>query len=151
MEDAHQEAQWRHRRARGSRSSRRLMARKPETRRQIKVREALHLAFPGLIWEFKVHGSDYQRAGLPDIIGCVCGLFFGFEVKNPGEIATELQLYELKQIKKAGGIAAIVIEPDTAVRLVRHALAAAARRRRLDHRAHQRRRRGGAVRPAAHR
>lgn len=104
------------------------MSRKPETRRQQKVQEALKLAFPGC-WLFKVHGDEFMRSGLPDIVGCVQGLFFGLEIKNPGEEPSELQRHELTQIKKAGGISAVVFEPEDAVELVRAAVARAKARR----------------------
>lgn len=52
--------------------------------------------------------------GLPDIIGCYKGVFFGWELKislketkkTTGRIA--LQKYRIMQIKRAGGIAALV-------------------------------------------
>lgn len=34
---------------------------------------------------FKVHGSEFMTAGLPDIIACVDGYFVGFETKMPGK------------------------------------------------------------------
>lgn len=46
-----------------------------------------------------------QRKGLPDITGCYKGRFFGIETKMPGEEGTPLQLYRIKQIKRAGGVA----------------------------------------------
>ena len=32
---------------------------------------------------FKVHGSEYMMAGLPDIIVCAQGVFIGIETKHP--------------------------------------------------------------------
>lgn len=32
---------------------------------------------------FKVHGGPHMMAGLPDIIACVDGRFYGFETKMP--------------------------------------------------------------------
>lgn len=57
---------------------------------------------------FKVHGSEYMMAGLPDIVGVRDGRFFGFEVKTPIGKASERQLYVLDLIKGAGGIAGVV-------------------------------------------
>jgi Holliday junction resolvase len=53
----------------------------------------------------KVHGSPYQRKGLPDIVGCVHGQFFGIEMKLPGKEGrvTPLQAATLDTIRKAGG------------------------------------------------
>lgn len=62
----------------------------------------------GGFW-FHVHGTPYQKAGLPDIIGCWQGRFVGFEVKLPGaNDATPLQRYTLERIRSAGGIASLI-------------------------------------------
>ena len=53
---------------------------------------------------YKIHGGDlYQESGIPDILACLGGLFFGIEVKRPGEKPTALQLAQGLRIKKAGG------------------------------------------------
>jgi Holliday junction resolvase len=63
----------------------------------------------------KVHGGPYQKGGLPDIIGCYEGRFFGIEVKMPGreKTLTERQANNLQVIKDAGGrvgVATTVLE-----------------------------------------
>ena len=69
-------------------------------------------------WGFKVHGSAWQPAGIPDLLFCIQGKLFGFEVKHqkPGESrehaygrATEHQLDQIAGIKAAGGTAAVVL------------------------------------------
>lgn len=55
----------------------------------------------------KHHGSRYSRVGVPDLLICYLGRFYGIEVKAPDEEPTDLQLYNIKQIKKAGGVAFI--------------------------------------------
>lgn len=57
---------------------------------------------------YKSHGSPLQTKGLPDLIVCYHGQFYGIEVKRPGEDATKLQKYVLNEIEQAGGIAAVV-------------------------------------------
>lgn len=57
---------------------------------------------------FKTHGHVYQIAGLPDVIGCYRGLFFGFECKRPGKTASKLQEFIGKKIIQAGGLFATV-------------------------------------------
>jgi hypothetical protein len=52
----------------------------------------------------KIHGSVYT-AGLPDIVGCYRGRYFGIECKQPGERPTALQVAELQAIRQAGGAA----------------------------------------------
>ena len=49
-----------------------------------------------------------NKKGIPDIICCVRGTYVALEVKRPGGKPTELQLYNLEQIRKSGGIAEIV-------------------------------------------
>lgn len=61
----------------------------------------------GGFWR-KIHGGPFQESGLPDIIGCYQGKFVGFEVKQPGEDASPIQLHVLDEIHKSGGHAAIV-------------------------------------------
>jgi Holliday junction resolvase len=70
---------------------------------------------------FKVHGSEYMMAGLNDIIACVDGAFFGFEVKNPGEKdeTKPIQLYRHKQIRAAGGRAYVVSSVAEVMKIVR--------------------------------
>jgi Holliday junction resolvase len=51
----------------------------------------------------KVHVSSYQSQGTPDILCCYKGLFLAFELKVPGETASELQEYRIEQIQRAKG------------------------------------------------
>jgi hypothetical protein len=82
---------------------------------------------------FKVHGSAFQESGQPDIIGCVDGLFFGFEVKVPltGK-PSELQLETLHEWREQAAVACIVESPAQAVSLVKAATASPEKRRRGD-------------------
>lgn len=50
-------------------------------------------------------GAEYTKSGIPDILACVNGHFVGIEVKAPNGRASELQLYNLREIEKAGGYA----------------------------------------------
>lgn len=53
----------------------------------------------------KVHGSLFQRVGIPDIIACINGKFIGIEVKNPngkGHVS-KVQEFNLDLIQKSGG------------------------------------------------
>lgn len=58
---------------------------------------------------FKVQGGGSQMRGIPDIVGCYCGLFVAFEVKRPivGRLS-ELQKHRIDQIIAAGGRACVV-------------------------------------------
>ena len=57
---------------------------------------------------WKEHGGQYGTAGIPDIIACIDGRFFGFEVKNESGKPTRLQKAMIQKILSAGGIAAVV-------------------------------------------
>jgi len=60
----------------------------------------------------KTHGDKFSRAGVPDIVGCLGGRYFGLEVKRPGGVTTKLQDHELGKIKAAGGVAAVVFSVE---------------------------------------
>lgn len=57
-------------------------------------------------------GSEYTKAGIPDILACVNGIFLGIEVKAATGKPSELQLYTLDEIKKAGGVAFVLYPKD---------------------------------------
>ena len=53
---------------------------------------------------FKVHGSSYMRAGIPDIICCYKGKFIGIECKVGRNKMSEVQKVHQKEIENADGI-----------------------------------------------
>lgn len=67
---------------------------------------------------FKVHGGYFQKKGLPDLIGCDRGRFFGIELKAPGKRPVPLQRYILSLITKAGGIAGYADSLEAFVKLI---------------------------------
>ena len=74
----------------------------------------------GGFW-FKSHGGPFQLVGLPDLIGCVEGLFIGIEVKQLGKLGkvTARQQFVLGLITKAGGLAFVTDDVLTAVKKVK--------------------------------
>lgn len=56
-------------------------------------------------------GGQFTKTGIPDILACVNGYFVAIEVKGPNGKPSELQLYNIDKIRKAGGIA-VVLYPD---------------------------------------
>jgi len=95
----------------------------PESRLQRKIQDALKLEG---YFVFKVHGSEYMMAGLPDLIVCARGLFIGLEVKLPstrGDVSPRQSVVH-SQINNAGGIARVVCSPQEALDVVSGALAA---------------------------
>lgn len=59
---------------------------------------------------FKIHGGPTMMAGLPDVIACVGGKFYGFEVKLPGRKSTvsTIQAFVGGKIRRAGGQSHVV-------------------------------------------
>lgn len=55
-------------------------------------------------YEFKVHGSAYMRAGIPDIICCYKGRFIGIECKIGNNKMSSIQEQHKKEILNAQGI-----------------------------------------------
>jgi len=56
--------------------------------------------------------GGYGKSGVPDIVGCYEGRFFGIECKAGKGKTTTLQDMNLKQITAAGGISAVVNEDN---------------------------------------
>lgn len=57
---------------------------------------------------FKVHGSAYQQAGLPDLFAIKDGRLLAIEVKRPGGQTTNLQARTLQRLEEAGAIVSVV-------------------------------------------
>ena len=72
---------------------------------------------------WKTHGGMYGTAGIPDIIACVRGRFFAFEVKMPIGKVTPLQEATIQKILASGGTAAVVRSVDE-VRAIVHSTTA---------------------------
>ncbi len=63
-------------------------------------------------WHFKVHGSIFQRIGLPDYIACVRGAFVAVEVKTRIGVTSKMQDYRAKQLRRCGAVTAVVTSAD---------------------------------------
>lgn len=61
---------------------------------------------------WKEHGGMYGTAGIPDIIACVNGQFFAFEVKTDTGKTTALQDSTIRKILASGGHAFVVRSVD---------------------------------------
>lgn len=82
----------------------------PEGKVKDKIREMLD-ATPNCYWFFPV-ANGYNVSGIPDIIACVNGKFFGIEVKSNKTThpVTRLQAKNLEMIRSAGGTALVIDE-----------------------------------------
>lgn len=81
----------------------------PEARLQRRIQH--YLKSQG-IFCFKVHGSEFMVAGLPDIVACMDGYFLGIEVKMPGNSPSERQLYVHSLIADSGGVVIVATSVD---------------------------------------
>lgn len=61
---------------------------------------------------WKEHGGMYGTAGIPDIIACIDGRFYAFEVKTPEGKTTKLQDATIRKILACGGTASVVRSVD---------------------------------------
>lgn len=97
------------------------MTKQREAKLTTRIRQELQRVFPG-IFVFKVWGNEHMLAGLPDLLGCWDGRFFGLEVKLPESRTNVSARQELVHgmIQKAGGVAEVVTSPAEAVAVMRH-------------------------------
>lgn len=57
-------------------------------------------------WYVRPMTYGYGRSGIPDIIACINGRFWGIEVKREGKLPTVLQERRMAEITKVGGCVA---------------------------------------------
>tara|TARA_R110002020_G_scaffold152898_1_gene331959 strand:- start:327 stop:629 length:303 start_codon:yes stop_codon:yes gene_type:complete len=65
----------------------------------------------GAYYFFPATGG-YGRSGVPDIVGCYKGLFFGIECKAGTNKPTVLQEKNLRDIQQAGGFQIVINEEN---------------------------------------
>lgn len=85
------------------------MAATPESKVKKQVVEVLKRE--GAYYFYPVTGG-FGRSGVPDIIGCFCGRFFGIECKAGTNKPTALQEAEMARIRLAGGSTLVVNETN---------------------------------------
>ena len=64
------------------------------------------------MYHFPAFSGGYGRSGVPDDIGCYQGYFVAVEYKANGGKPTALQLKNMDDIRKSGGIALLVDEDN---------------------------------------
>jgi len=79
--------------------------------KKVKDKVVAQLKALGAYYFYPVTGG-FGRSGVPDIVGCHRGRFFGIECKAGKNKPTKLQELNLKQIKAAGGIALVINEEN---------------------------------------
>ena len=83
------------------------MATTPEAKVKKRVKEILDKLEA---YYFMPATGGYGRSGIPDIVGCLNGVFFAIECKAGKGIPTALQEREINKIRNAGGHAWLVNE-----------------------------------------
>jgi hypothetical protein len=78
---------------------------KPETALRNNIALEVRIKYGTSLYMKKIHGSPYQEAGIPDLIGCLKGKFIGMEIKQSGCKATPIQEANIRDIRRAGGYA----------------------------------------------
>lgn len=53
-------------------------------------------------------GGQFTKSGVPDLLICCNGFFVAVEVKAENGKPSDLQIWNINQIKKAGGIAMVL-------------------------------------------
>lgn len=78
---------------------------------EVKVKRAVvqQLKALGAYYFYPVTGG-FGGSGVPDIVGCYNGLFFGIECKAGSNKPTALQQKNLSDIETSGGIALVINE-----------------------------------------
>jgi Holliday junction resolvase len=85
------------------------MASTPE--RKVKDKVIAQLVALKAYYFYPVTGG-YGSSGVPDIVGCVDGIFFGIECKAGKNKPTTLQMSNLRRIRETGGVALIINEAN---------------------------------------
>lgn len=83
------------------------MAETPEGKIKRKILAWIKETWPDS-YSFRYPAGMFGRAGVPDIIACIEGIFVAIEVKAENGRATGLQMLELKSIIKAKGVAVLI-------------------------------------------
>ena len=58
--------------------------------------------------QVKFFANKFTKAGIPDILACINGHFVAIEVKSDRGEPSELQLYNVREIRRAGGFAFVL-------------------------------------------
>jgi len=57
-------------------------------------------------------GTGYGSSGVPDFLVCYQGRFYGIECKANGNKPTALQMFNLMEIRRCGGIGLVIDETN---------------------------------------
>jgi pantoate kinase len=83
------------------------MATTPESKVKAKIKKILK--DHGVYYAMPI-GTGYGNSGVPDFLCCVNGNFLAIEAKAGKGMTTALQEKNIREIKEAGGTAAVIAE-----------------------------------------
>lgn len=69
-------------------------------------------------WCMKIHGSEYQMSGVPDIGGSYRGRSVWCETKMPGNKPSKIQEHRIKELRAAGAFVVVAYSVDQAMKLL---------------------------------
>ena len=91
------------------------------------IREVKH-RYPDA-WVWHPIGHPFQQPGIPDLLMCIDGMFFGIELKNPGpsesirhafERTTPEQRRVIRNLNLSGAVAATATSVTQVLHLIEH-------------------------------
>lgn len=71
-------------------------------------------------WCYKVHGSEYQPAGIPDISGVFEGWSVWCETKMPGNKPSMAQWKKIRDLRRVGALVIVSYTLVDAVQMLEH-------------------------------
>ena len=71
-------------------------------------------------WVFKIHGSPYQQAGVPDLLVGYKGQLYAMEVKRPGQRLSAIQAKVIEEIRASGCVAGRVESIEEAEEMLKY-------------------------------
>lgn len=92
------------------------MAMKPEAKVKQAIKRMLREEFPQ-VWTYWPVSNGMGAHGIPDLIMCAGGRFFGIEVKALGGKVTPLQADQLRRISESDGVSMTLIGMEGVERL----------------------------------
>lgn len=93
------------------------MSKQPEGKLSTKIMDAWRKLD---VWCYKVHGSEYQPSGIPDISGVGYGLSVWCESKMPGNKPSMIQWKRIHDIRRRGGLVVIAYSVSEARQMIMH-------------------------------
>jgi len=91
------------------------MGKQPESKLSTKIIEAWRKRGA---FAYKVHGSEFQTSGIPDISGVYRGISVWCETKMPGNKPSKIQEYRISLIRGAGGQVVVAYSVEEALKLL---------------------------------